>query len=66
VALLNHSKTNTAFFLAEWKFKLVNGLSVSSGRTTALWGILIPSYSITIQIVMYLRELHKYSTIALM
>jgi hypothetical protein len=43
LALWNHPKTNTAFLLAEWKFKLVHAPSLSSGRkTTALREILFP------------------------
>jgi len=43
LASQHHSKTNTAFFLAECKLKLVNAASVCSARrTTAVGGNLIP------------------------
>jgi hypothetical protein len=43
VAGYNHTKTNTALFLAEWPLKLVHKASLSStSRTTALWGNLRP------------------------
>ena len=68
VGLQHHTKTNIPiFFFAEWPLKLLHAPSVSSTRrATVLWGNLSPLYQISVQFLIHLRELKKYSIITLM